>query len=287
MRTLLFPKGKAPGRGGGGEGWRELIVLTCPLRAACQPACLLTAPPSDPSHLTKGLRLERRPSKLAAPRLPGVIALDPRVSEPRTAKEQVLGAEGAGGAGADGIVRQGLRGSHRGEEPFRAGSSLRQELLLCHLRSNAESVTSSPGNASHRWCEQRWRLFRDLSHLWPCCRCWEAGGEGKGAQAVPFPSHFTEEEGVRWRETWCTGPRAAASGVRRLGARAVRGVTPCFLACFLERGGHCPPLLIVIFLGPTPCLLSAGVCTHHPTGAAEGGLPSAPLHRQETEAQSS
>lgn len=162
MGKLMFKERKA---------WVEkvrkwgLACLNHPLSAACQPACPFTDPPDHPSHLTQDLRWEPSPGKLAAPWLPGAMALGARVSD---SKDQLdPWSRGNGGAGADVGLRQWLHRPHRGVI-IRAGDFLCQEFLLRLLNSNTEPITSSPAGADLP------KLFRELSHPWPHSSPWEA-----------------------------------------------------------------------------------------------------------------
>lgn len=108
IRKLVFKKGDGLDRGGEEGG---LIFLHRPLSATCQPPCPFMDHPNNPSHLTKGLRSEQSRSKLAAPWLPGAMALGARVSEN---KDRILGAKGQGAQGQ-------IQGSGRGCQDLTEG----------------------------------------------------------------------------------------------------------------------------------------------------------------------
>lgn len=87
-----------------------LIVLTHPLRATCQPACPLPAPPNSPRQWDKRPEAGEVTQQTGSTSVSRSYCAGSRgLKEQRTAEEQVLGAEGAGGVGADGVVWQALR----------------------------------------------------------------------------------------------------------------------------------------------------------------------------------
>lgn len=117
----------------------DVIFLKHPLCAAYQPSCPFMDPPNNPSHLTKALRLEQSPSKVAESRLPGAIALDSRVSKGKgQPKTRSLEQRDLKCRGNWNDAVEPARTAQRGDESFQAGCFLWQEFLLYHLRSKTE-----------------------------------------------------------------------------------------------------------------------------------------------------